>query len=224
VRCINCPDGHEQIYNILNTYPGRVAVVSLHSNFLGVAYDGQPELRIEEAQDLEELLGPAAAKPMASIDRVLFSGETSVLQFLQQWSGRVSQQINAPVPVNIEIENRLQGNDLITKITLTYLQSIGVENRITVLLTEDSITAAQLTNAGVNYTYKHHHVARAFLTRYNGNVLSYTLEKGRVIVKEFRYNNMPSSWKRNHLTVVCLIHEYGASMKVLQAAQKKVMQ
>jgi hypothetical protein len=223
VRCINCPDGHEQIYNIQNAYPNRVIAISLHSNFLGVAYTGQPELRIDEAQDLEELLGPAAAKPMASVDRVLFSGETSLLQFLQQWSGRISQQLNVAVPVNIEIENRLEGNDLIAKITLTYLQNIIDAHRITVLLSEDNVVAAQLTNSGVDSAYIHNHLARAFLTRYNGNTLFYTLEQGRVIVKEFRFSNIPASWKLNELKVICLVHEYGSSLKVLQAGEKKVM-
>src|SRR5690606_8300902 len=96
VRCINCPDGHLQIELIQNTHPGRVAAVALHSDFLGVAYPGQPELRIPEAQNLEDFLGPAAAKPMAAIDRILFAGEPTELMFLQQWAARVNQQLNEP--------------------------------------------------------------------------------------------------------------------------------
>jgi hypothetical protein len=223
VRCINCPDGHEQIKNIQTTYPGRVVAVSLHSEFLGAPYSNQPDFRIAEAQDLEELLGPAAAKPMASIDRVLFSGETSVLQFLQQWSGRVVQQLNAPVPVNIEIESRLDGNDIIAKITLMYLQSTTSDNRITLMLSEDSVKAAQLTNTSVDSNYIHNHLVRAFATRYNGNTLNYELNQGRIIVKEFRFAEISSTWNINNLKVICLIHEFDNSKKILQAAERKVL-
>jgi len=223
VRCINCPDGHEQINNILTTFPNRCIALSLHSDFLGVPYPGQPELRIEEAQDLEELLGPAAAKPMAAIDRILFSGESSILQFLQQWSGRVSQQESTPVPVNINIENRIEDGGLIAKVTLTYLQNINVENRITVVLSEDSIIAAQLTDTDVDSSYIHNHVVRDFLTRYNGNVLNYNLQPGRVIEKEYKLSGLPSGWKLKDLKVIVYVHEYGSNMNVLQAAEQKVI-
>jgi hypothetical protein len=223
VRCINCPDGHEQIYNILNTYPNSCIAISLHSDFLGVAYPGQPELRIEEAQDLEELLGPAAAKPMAAIDRVLFSGESFILQFLQQWSGRVSQQTGSAVPVNIEIDNRIESGDLIVKAKLTYLQNVNLENRITVLLTEDSVVAAQLTNTIVDSNYIHNHLARGFLTRYNGTVLNYDLKPGRVIEKEFKYSAIHSSWKMKDMKAIVLVHQYGSQMNILQAAEKKLL-
>lgn len=222
VRCINCPDGHEQIKNILYAHQGRVIAVSLHSEFLGVAYPGQPELRIPEAQDLEELLGPAAAKPMASIDRVLFSGETSILQFIPQWSGRVAERVQVSVLVNVEIENQLFGADLISRITITCLQNLVGTYRLTVLLTEDSIRAAQLTSSGVDSSYVHHHVARAFMTRYNGIPLDYPFESGRVIVKELRFSHLREQWNHHALTVVGLVHEYGSSMRVLQAASRKV--
>jgi hypothetical protein len=85
------------------------------------------------------------------------------------------------------------------------------------------VVAAQLTNSGVDSAYIHNHLARAFFTRYNGNPLNYTLEQGRVIVKEFRFSNIPALWKLNDLKVICMVHEYGSSMKVLQAGGKKVL-
>lgn len=226
VRCINCPDGHLQAENILNTYPEKVIAVSMHSNFLGVAYDNQPELRIAEAQDLEELLGPAAAKPMAAIDRVLYSGETSVLQFLQQWSGRVAQEINSTVPVNIDLQNRIEqtdsGKNIITKVTLTYLQNTNVENRLTVFLEEENVRAAQLTSSGVDSNYIHKHTARAFFTRFNGVPLATTPQQGTVIVKEFKLNNINANFKIEDLNVIAFVHEFGSSQRVLQVQVKKV--
>jgi hypothetical protein len=227
VRCINCPDGHEQAANIEAANPGRVIAISLHSDFLGVAYVGQPELRIPEAQDLENLLGPAPAKPVAAIDRVLFNGETDILQFLQQWSGRTNEQLTKNVTVNIALENRLETTDngvnIIAKATATYLQNTTAENRITLVLIEENVVAAQLTNSGVDSNYVHKNVARAFLTRFNGNVITAEKNSGTVVVKEFKLNNIPAAWKLNDLKVVAFIHEFGSSQKVLQTAVEGVM-
>ena len=226
VRCINCPDGHQQAANIENTNPGRVVAVSLHSDFLGVAYTGQPELRIPEAQSLEDLLGPAPAKPVAAIDRVLFSGETSVLQFLQQWSGRTNERLTQNVPVNIEIENILETLDtarnLKVKIKATYLQNITADNRLTIMLAEENVVAAQLTNSGVDSNYVHKNVVRAFLTRFNGDVLNAELTTGRVFEKEYTLNNLPQNWKLNDLKVVALIHNFVTNKEVQQTQVKKV--
>lgn len=227
VRCINCPDGHEQAANIEAANPQRVIALSLHSDFLGVAYVGQPELRIPEAQDLENLLGPAPAKPVAAIDRVLFTGETDILQFLQQWSGRTNEQLTKNVAVNIALENRLETTDdgvsIIAKATAIYLQNITAENRITLILIEENVVAAQLTNSGVDSNYVHKNVARVFLTRFNGNVINAEKNSGTVIVKEFKLNNVPATWKLIDLKVVAFIHEFGSSQKVLQTTVAKVM-
>lgn len=226
VRCINCPDGHEQAANIEAANPGRVIAVSLHSDFLGVAYTGQPELRIPEAQSLENLLGPAPAKPVAAIDRVLFNGETSILQFLQQWSGRTNERLTQNVPVNIEIENTLEtlgtSRNLKIKIKATYLQNITADNRLTIMLAEENVVAAQLTNSGVDSNYIHKNVVRAFLTRFNGDVLTAELTSGRVFEKEYKLNNLPQNWKLNDLKVVAFIHEFVASKEVQQTQVKKV--
>jgi hypothetical protein len=227
VRCINCPDAHEQAAAIENANAGKVVSISLHSDFLGVAYTGQPELRIPEAQQLEELLGPAPAKPVGAIDRTLFSGETSLLLFLQQWAGRTNELLNQSVAVNIELENIIEstdtGSNLLIKTTLTYLQNVSEENRITLLVAEKDVVAAQLTASGVDSNYVHKNVARAFLTRYNGNVLNYNKEAGRVIVKEFRLPNIPASWKLNDLIVIAFVHQSGSSQKVLHTAVKNVL-
>ncbi len=223
VRCINCPDGHLQIELIQNTHPGRVAAVALHSDFLGVAYPGQPELRIPEAQNLEDLLGPAAAKPMAAIDRILFSGESTELIFLQQWAARVNQQLNEPVRMNLSLESRIENNDLIVKITVMFLHNNNADLRLTLLLTENNVEVPQLTNSGVDSTYSHQHVARAFLTRYNGNNLGYLGETGRVVVKEFRYSNIAGAgWKLADMKLVAFIHESGAGKRVFQTVERSV--
>lgn len=226
VRCINCPDAHEQAAAIESANANKVVAISLHSNFLGVPYINQPELRIPEAQQLEELLGPAPAKPVGAIDRTLFSGETSLLLFLQQWAGRTNEQLNQNVPVNIELKNTIEttdtGNNILVQATLTYLQNVAEENRITIVIAEKNVVAAQLTTAGVDSNYLHKNVARAFLTRYNGNVLNYNKEAGRVVVKEFRLPNIPASWKLNDLIVIAFVHQSGSSQKVLQTAVKNV--
>jgi hypothetical protein len=158
---------------------------------------------------------------------VLFNGESDILQFLQQWSGRTNEQLAKNVTVNIALENRLEATDngvnLIAKATATYLENTTAENRITLVLIEENVVAAQLTNSGVDSNYVHKNVARAFLTRFNGNVITAEKNSGTVIVKEFKLNNIPAAWKLNDLKVVAFIHEFGSSQKVLQTVVRGVM-
>jgi hypothetical protein len=90
------------------------------------------------------------------------------------------------------------------------------------MLAEENVVAAQLTNSGVDSNYIHKNVVRAFLTRFNGDVLNAELTPGRVFEKEYTLNNLPQNWKLNDLKVVAFIHRFANSKEVAQTQVKKV--
>lgn len=225
VRCVNCPQGHELLDNLEAQHGERFIAVSNHSEFLADPYAGDQDLRTDDAQAFEDLLGPISAKPSASVDRKLFSGETSRVYFTQKWANYVNQQISQTTPVNIHIETEFDNNsrNLDVIITLHYTAEELQDNKLTVLLLEDGIITSQIGQGSVVDTaYEQNRVLRKALTSTNGLALNTTKEAGRVIVKSFTVENLPSIWNAGELRIVALVHRSGSTMDVLQAVQKDV--
>ncbi|MDZ4846462.1 MAG: Omp28-related outer membrane protein [Chitinophagales bacterium] len=225
VRCVNCPQGHELLDNLENQHGERFIAVSDHSEFLADPYDGDQDLRTDDAQAFEDLLGPISAKPSAAVDRKLFSGETSLVYFTQKWANYVNQQISQTTPVNIHIETAFSNNtrNLDVIITVHYTSEELQDNKLTVLLLEDGIITAQIGQGSVLDTaYNQNRVLRQSLTSTNGLALNTTKEAGRVIVKSFTVENLPLLWNADELRVIALVHRSGSAMDVLQAVQRDV--
>ena len=224
VRCVNCPQGHALLDNLESQHGARFIAVSNHSEFLAEPYDSDQDLRTDDAQAFENLLGPISAKPSGAVDRKLFSGETSLVYYTQKWSNYVNQQMNLPTPVNIHIETAFNNNrDLEVIVTLHYTSEETEENKLTVILLEDNITTMQLGQGSIiDSTYVQNRVLRKSLTSTNGLTLTPTKEAGRVVVKSFVVENLPSIWNADELRVVALVHRSGSAMDVLQAVQKDV--
>ena len=81
VRCPNCPQGHQIITGLKNTYPEKVVSVSLHPiNSLGAPYAfSVQDFRSTKAQTLFDYLGQIGLEPAAGIDRIKFPGESYIL-------------------------------------------------------------------------------------------------------------------------------------------------
>ena len=225
VRCVNCPQGHELLDNLESQHGERFIAISEHSEFLAEPYDGDQDLRTDDAQAFEDLLGPISAKPSGAVDRKLFSGETSLVYFTQKWSNYVNQQMSLTSPVNIHIETAFNDNtrDLQVIVTLHYTSEELQENKLTVILLEDNIITLQLGQGSViDSAYVQNRVLRKSLTSTNGLTLATTKEAGRVVVKSFLVENLPSIWNADELRVIALVHRSGSAMDVLQAVQKDV--
>ncbi|GIV34680.1 MAG: hypothetical protein KatS3mg031_2215 [Chitinophagales bacterium] len=225
VKCVNCPVGHDLIASLKNQYGSRLITVSAHSNFLASPYEGDPDLRNEDAEALEKLLGPLIAKPSAAIDRTLFAGESSLLVLTPKWASFVAQQMNQTTPVNLKIETTYLPSDrkLTITIILHYTKEETAPNKLMVMLIENNIVTQQLDHSGIIPDYVQNNVLRKILTSVNS--LSITPEKlpGRVIVLSFGPLSVPDSWKATDLMVVAFVHREGASQQVLQVAQKSIL-
>ena len=224
VRCVNCPKGHELIDDIKLVHSARFIAISEHSEFLAEPYNNDQDLRAEEAQDLEDMLGPAFAKPSGTIDRKLFPGETQLLQFTAKWAGYVDQQITETTPVNVHIVNDYSNTSrkLSVTITLHYTSEVTDENKLTVMVLEDGILTSQLDDHGVDSAYIQNQVLRRTLTAFNGIVINTTKERGRVFVKSFVVEELPIQWVAANVRIVALVHKSVGSFEVLQAAEATI--
>lgn len=227
VRCKNCPLGAAQASSLLATYPGRVIVVAQHSRFLADPYAGDPDMRTQFSQDIETMLAPVLGKPSGAIDRRIFPGESVILQAsVNKWANLVSQQLSTTTPVNLYLQTDWDATTRTLKVTVTlhYTGTETAENRLSVMLVEDRVVAAQLQpNDEVDTNYVQRHNLRTMLTRFNGELLTAELAPGRVIVKEFLLANVPAEWNADELEVVALVARSTGSFDVLQVDSKKLV-
>lgn len=227
VRCKNCPLGAAQASTLLATYPDRLVVIAQHSRFLATPYTGDPDMRTDFSQSIEEMLAPVLGKPSAAIDRRIFPSETAILQpSIGKWANLVNQQVgSATTPVNLYVETDWNSANRSLKVTVTlhYTGTETGENRLSVCLLEDKVIAAQLQpDDAVDSNYVQRHSLRTMLTRFNGELLNTDKSPGRVIIKEFLLEDITAEWNANELEIVAFVSRSAGSFEVLQVEKVKV--
>ena len=224
VRCDNCPKGSEQAEKFDSLYPGRMVIVGVHSGFLDSSYAGYPSMHNAQSNELENMLQPFPGKPSAGIDRV-YTNNYILQVVISSWAGIVNQQLAATTPVNVYLTSTYDAATRTVKarVTLNYTANVTEANRLTVMVTEDSINAAQLQHDGsVDNNYLQRHVLRACLTSSAGETITATKEPKRVIIKEFKISPVPADWNPDRLRIVALVHHFGGTdFQVLQTAAVK---
>jgi hypothetical protein len=222
VRCPNCPQGHVIIANIKAANPGRIASLSLHPiNSLGAPYPFSPlDFRSQDAQDLFDYLGQIGLEPAAGINRKLFAGESKILLDKSKWTARVNDELSVPVPVNIVLQSTY--DSVLREVTIVtelhYTQASSEQHKITIALTESNLTTPQLDGAVIDTFYTHKDIVRAFVTSKTGDLLTATIEPGRVIRKVFK-KSIDAAWKPEDMYVVAYVHEFANSKQVLQSKE-----
>lgn len=207
VRCTNCPLGHTKVSELYAAHGERFIAIGVHSNFLGVPYEGNEDFRTESANILNDALGPVNGKPSAFIDRKIFSGnQTRDIINPDLWTGFVAQELAVSTPLNIDLEIvDLNENERIVRYrtTLIYTENAQAHN-LGFAITENNLVAAQLNGGNIIEDYNHQHVLRTFLTPVIGTPLTQELEMGRVVIKEFEFE-VPLEWNIDNLELIAFI-------------------
>jgi thiol-disulfide isomerase/thioredoxin len=220
VQCVQCPKAHELAADLLEVYPDQMAVVAIHNYFVGGYPNSDEDFRIQEAFDLNELLGPTTLWPAGAIDRHVFDSEAAVLLETSKWSGYMAEEVAQEAPVHIELEYNLTQNQNVLEVLVKahFLEDIEGDVRLSLMLTEGAIVDPQLTGDGIIDDYIHDHVLRDMATPSTGSSLDFS-EKGRVIIRGYAMP-LEDHWQKDHLEVVAFVHRgEGANLDVLQTAK-----
>lgn len=229
VNCPNCPEGHALVASIEAQYPGKITALALHpSNTLGRAFAfSLQDLQDVNSTSLLTYLGSPGFEPCAGVDRTLFSGQTNILTDRSYWSGFAAQELLVTPQVNILLTDQynITTNSVNVIAEIHYTQAVSAANNITVALTEDSITTAQLDGANIDTFYVHAGVLRTMLTSATGDNVAYnadvTLVPGRVVRLVYQAT-LNALWKPQNMHVVAFVHEHSGAQVVYQAAEIKL--
>ncbi len=232
VKCSNCPDGTRTLVSLQGNYAikGReLIVVSIHAaGPFSVPYASSLENYWNaDAQGVVDYIGSLEGFPSASINRKLLTGEPSCfINPNSRWEGVINAEFAKDYGLDIFLAHDY---DSITRQLSIYAdivpdQTLTGENRITVLITQDSIVDVQNDNDVIKPNYIHRHVLRDVLTNVGGDVIAEPLVTGAIVHKEFSVV-LPAKWNEKHCSVVAYVHHGGNPDKeVLQAAEKHVIE
>ncbi len=223
VRCVNCPAGSALIQDLLGQHGHRLIAVSIHSG--GDWEIPLPESNYDfsspEADEIQNLLGPALFWPTATVNRTKFEGQFGRLIVKEDWPGFITQELAIDPKVKIAITPSFNsGNRNLDLEVKLFVQENILEDdvRLSVYITENDIEDAQKDNSGIVLDYVHKHVFRDAITNPSGDLITESLAANAEITKNFSMT-VPADWVADNCEVVAFVSLGGADKNVLQAHQ-----
>jgi len=226
VNCPNCPDGARELAD-LQTQVGEenLIIVGVHAGgnlstpITGSKYDFQ----IQEGYDLANYVGTLFGLPSASINRVedLIEGTPFLIS---GWAARITDEFKKDFGLGVFVANTYNTDtrQLDIKVNIAPEQTLNGENRLTVVITQDSIVDAQYDGAINIPNYMHRHVLRDVVTKTDGDIISEPLVAKGLVQKTFSLK-LADAWDYKHCTVVAYVHKNASTDKqILQVAEEKV--
>ena len=230
VRCQACPKGTRELTRLEGVFgEDSLIIVSIHaagSNFSVPYNESKYDFRFPEAQELATLLGAPDGYPTAAINRTQVNPNATSLYVepFTSWAGVIGSQFLTSYGVDLLLENEYDpvSRHLDMKVTIGANDALPNENRLTVLITQDSIMDVQLDGTEIIPDYIHRHVLRHIITSPSGDPVTDVLTAGAVAEKNFSYT-LPADFDAKHCSVVVYLHHGSMpDREVLQVVEAHV--
>ncbi|MBK9108903.1 MAG: Omp28-related outer membrane protein [Saprospiraceae bacterium] len=226
VSCVNCPAGIAISNAIADAYPNNVVLVGIHSRFLAQpATKGQVDLRLPDAQSIEDFLGDWLAKPEAAINR-LYSTQAISYRYgnPDSWKGIVEAELLKEVEFELTIKPTYNEATRELNVTLNAkaLKDINKPIHLHCGITQSGIIADQLNNQSPKIVnFEHNHVLLKMLSAISGDRISTSAIANSSYTKTYTFT-MPTDsilWKTDHCNVFGYVSLDENEKYILQAAE-----
>ena len=233
VKCTACPNGARALTTLQNTYGAdNLIVVSIHeAPDFSVPYSGpngsKYDFRTTNGKLMTDFIGPFIGVPCASISR--FLPPNALSRFIlpsNAWSGLIAAEFSKGFGLGLFVKNQYDAatRQLDILVNIVPEKTIDGNNKLTVVITQDSIVDLQLDNNVLIKDYIHRHILRDVITQPTGNDIPEALTAGSLTSKTFSFK-LPADWVAKHCSVVAYVHQPGPDGKlVLQAAEAHVLE
>ncbi|MCU0327852.1 MAG: Omp28-related outer membrane protein [Chitinophagales bacterium] len=220
VTCINCPNAHTKIKELIGIYGAQLAVISIHNQdaFTNPIKDTDPALYNEYANAIGTFFG-SPAKPSGGVDRVK-NANGSLVFGLSDWQSLIEERLQVAPKINLSLEKLSSTEFPLVKAKIEFTESIDAPVNYTLALVENKIKAAQKFPNKTEYDYYHYEVLRKIYTNKLGTPLSRVngiFEKGRTF--EFTLQTeLDNTWQQDELYYVLFVTNENTK-EVIQALQ-----
>lgn len=224
VRCVNCPQGSEEIENLRAIHGDRLIAVGIHAGSFSRPYlENTIDFQTAAGDEIINFLGFPLGYPSAVINRTIPAGSSRLQTGQSSWAGLIQQELEKETNIELVIENDFQSatNELMTTVRITPTEELNESLRLSVMVVENNIENTQLTPNGKQDDYVHRHNLRAMLTNPTGDALSDNIVANVEIERTFSFT-IPMGWKTEDVSIVAFVHRGGATKEVLQVEEAKI--
>ncbi|MBK6444947.1 MAG: Omp28-related outer membrane protein [Bacteroidetes bacterium] len=227
ILCGNCPYAGIKLNDTIQpAYGDRLVVVSVHAGFFaepcpgGLACPGsqpagafQTDFRTTTGEEWDHNFGNSnAGNPNGLIDRVGFPTSQHI-KSPSSWATVIQQRSNVPAPFAIRVQKVYDAASRELKIAVQAraVSDLSGDYKLTVILTEDSLTDWQEWYPPVTPEYDpnyiHRHVLRTSVNSdYGETIASGTITGGTLALRGFKYTLNPA-WVSNHMRIVAFVSD-----------------
>jgi hypothetical protein len=227
--CANCPPGAQTILTIQNKYPDRVIAMAIHSGFYAGVSSAPytADFHCTQGDDYFNFFG-VSSNPIGMVNRRDYPN--NILKNVGQWAGIVDSLMPVAPDADLKITNSYNSSTRVLNgsVICKFLNPLNGTYKIVLLVTEDSIVAAQKDGSQTPpdiLNYVHRHMLRDGITTSWGDTLKTGLiAAGDSVVKTFNYT-LPATFNsiapnENYCRVVAFVYN-AANYEVMQAEEKK---
>ncbi|MBK8956352.1 MAG: Omp28-related outer membrane protein [Saprospiraceae bacterium] len=224
--CVNCPAGIAISNLIADAYPDNVILVGVHSRFLAQpATKGQVDMRLPDAQAIEDFLGDWLAKPEAAINR-LYSTQAASYRYgnPDSWKGIVEAELQKDPEFELSISPSYNENSRELRVVLNAkaLKNIDKPIHLHCGINQSGILADQLDNQGPKIiNFEHNHVLLKMLSAISGDRIAASATENTSYTKTYTFT-MPTDsilWNADHCHVFGYVSLDENEKYILQAAE-----
>ncbi len=228
VRCQNCPDGTRELVGLQNNLAeGQLVIVSIHAaGTYSLPFTNQFDFRFPEAQTLANYIGQPEGFPTAAINRRLAAGSNSLFVLRASWASLITEELARDYGLGLFLSNDYDPETRRLEISMNMApeQTLDGENRLTVLITQDSIVDVQQDGALKDANYIHRHMLRQVVSAPTGDLIGEALTANGLVKKTYSII-LPDALRAEHCHVVAYVHHSGNPDKVvLQVAEAPLVE
>ena len=241
-ECGNCPHAADEINNtLIPTYGNKVIPIAVHAGSFAepaaVPFDGDFRTNAGDAYDSPtffDISGPNG-NPNGMINRIHYNLTTySHVKAYSTWGQYVDSLISVPADAKISLNTTYNVSSRTASISVEskFLSNLSGNYRLCLLLTQDSIIAAQkfyYPTTHVEPNYVHQHVLRDAINGIWGTdvITTGSATTGQIINNSYSYS-IPTTIKNipcddNHCHIVAFIYNT-STYEVIQVEEAKVIE
>lgn len=224
-RCLNCPEGHERLAQLLTTYGDSLVAVCIHAGALAnTNIDFPYDFRTEAGTQLYNDFGLDPV-PIAIINRKQYNIQWGVE--LNSWQNAIEAVDRSEIYAGIQLINVFKSNEnrLYAYSKTTMLKEYANPVQLSLFLIEDGIVSPQKDGVLVDTFYVHNHILRLGINGTYGSkfTVSGIVEKDSSYTLGYPVDFTGKDWDISKCTIVAILHD-PSTREVLQVEARKAIE
>ncbi|GAB4295801.1 MAG: hypothetical protein Kow0068_20350 [Marinilabiliales bacterium] len=225
-KCGNCPEAHDMLNSLHNTYGDQIISIGIHAD-----YFAQPDAsglftadyRCQTGDELFAYFN-VVVQPIGTVNRTQSQG--SYLFNYTDWPNLVADMANDTATIKIDMENNYDAssNSGTIKVNTIFLQDLQQQLMLSLYITEDSIVSPQMfynPTTHVDTFYVHRHVLRGAINNTWGEQITASGGSANdTLTKSYNYT-INTSWVETKCSIVAFVYD-NSTLEVLQVEEIKV--